>query len=264
MVVTTLPALLQSVPSPNSLEGDKRILQSGKQVDLDDLRKWLVEAGYHATSSVQLPGEFAMRGGIFDIFPPDEPMPVRVELFDDEVESLRTFDIGSQRSIEPRDRLTLIAVQGSIAQDGSPLDYLPEDSQVVVYEQNAVMAAGNSFLARVPFPDRFVKPEEIWKRIATYPLILASQLAADGYLGQLIRLPLGDVQRIGGDLERLSEDIDQNVGKRSVVVVAMTTAKPIVCASCWPAPTPPKNSDCSFQVSSLQNGFEILPDGPSW
>ncbi len=173
VVVTTLPALLQSVPSPKSLEGDKRILQSGKQVDLDGLRKWLIDAGYHATSSVQLPGEFAMRGGIFDIYPPDEPMPVRVELFDDEIESLRTFDIASQRSIEPRDRLTLIAVQGSIAQDGSPLDYLPNACQVVVYEQNAVLAAGNAFLARVPFPERFVKPEEIWKRLATYPLILA-------------------------------------------------------------------------------------------
>ncbi len=60
VVVTTLPALLQSVPSPGTLEGDKRVLVAGKQVDLDDLRSWLVSAGYHATSSVQLPGEFAI------------------------------------------------------------------------------------------------------------------------------------------------------------------------------------------------------------
>lgn len=262
VVVTTLPALLQSVPSPDTLEGDKRILQSGKQVDLDGLRKWLIEAGYHATSSVQLPGEFAMRGGIFDIYPPDEPMPVRVELFDDEVESLRTFDIASQRSIEPRDRLTLIAVQGSIAQDGSPLDYLPADCQVVVYEQNAVLAAGNAFLARVPFPDRFVKPEEIWKRIATYPLILASQLAADGYLGQLVRLPLGDVQRIGGDLERLSEDVDQNIGKRPVIVVAMNEGEADRLKELLAKARATQEERLFIQVSSLQNGFELLPDGP--
>ncbi len=262
VVVTTLPALLQSVPSPESLEGDKRILQSGKQVDLDGLRKWLIEAGYHATSSVQLPGEFAMRGGIFDIYPPDEPMPVRVELFDDEVESLRTFDIATQRSIESRERLQLIAVQGSIAQDGSPLDYLPSDCQVVVYEQNAVMAAGNSFLARVPFPDRFVQPEEIWKRVVKYPLILASQLAADGYLGQLVRLPLGDVQRIGGDLERLSEDIDQNVGQRQVVVVAMNEGEADRLKELLASAAATKEQRLFIQVSSLQNGFEILPDGP--
>jgi transcription-repair coupling factor (superfamily II helicase) len=126
IIVTTLPALLHSVPSPNSLEGDKRIISAGRRIDVDDLRAWLVKAGYHATSSVQLPGEFAVRGGIMDIYPPDEPMPVRIELFDDEVESLRTFDITSQRSIEQRTELQLLAVQGSVAQDGSLLDYLTE------------------------------------------------------------------------------------------------------------------------------------------
>ena len=126
IVVTTLPALLHSVPSPNSLEGDKRILSAGRRIDVDDLRTWLVKAGYHATSSVQLPGEFAVRGGIMDIYPPDEPMPVRIELFGDEIESLRTFDITSQRSIEQRKELQLLAVQGSVAQDGSLLDYLTE------------------------------------------------------------------------------------------------------------------------------------------
>ena len=52
VIVTTLPALLQSVPSPQSLEGDKQVLTSGKRIDLTGLRKWLVKAGYHATSSV--------------------------------------------------------------------------------------------------------------------------------------------------------------------------------------------------------------------
>lgn len=262
VVVTTFPALLQNVPSPQSLESDKRVLVAGKQIDLDDLRQWLVQAGYHATSSVQLPGEFAMRGGIFDIYPPDEPLPVRVELFDDEVESLRTFDIATQRSVEARDRLQLIAVQGSIAQDGSPLDYLPPDCSIFVYEQAAVMAAGSVFLARVPFPERFVPAESIWQRITKYPLVLASQLAADGYLGELHRLPLGDVQRVGGDLERLSSDIDQHVGNRQVVVVAMNDGEADRLRELLASAEATKEHRLFLEVSQLQNGFELLPDGP--
>ena len=114
MLVSTLPALLQRVPSPTSLEAGKQLLQCGKCVDLDQLRAWLIQAGYHATGSVQLPGEFALRGGILDIFAPDEALPVRVELFDNEIESLRSFDVVSQRSIEQRESLQLLAVHGTL------------------------------------------------------------------------------------------------------------------------------------------------------
>ena len=262
VLVATLPALLQSVPSPRSLESDKRVLVSGKQIDLDDLRSWLVKAGYHATSSVQLPGEFAIRGGIFDIYPPDEPLPVRVELFDDEVESLRTFDIATQRSVQPRDRLHLIAVQGSIAQDGSPLDYLPEEWGVFVYEQPAVQAAGAAFLARVPFPERFVQPDAVWQQVSQRSLILASQLAADGFLGELHRVPLGDVQRVGGDLEKLAQDIDQHAGDRPVLIVAMNTGEADRLRELLAPAAATKQGRLSLVVSQLQNGFEVLPDGP--
>jgi transcription-repair coupling factor (superfamily II helicase) len=262
VLVTTLPALMQSVPSPATLEGDKRVLEAGKRVDLDELRQWLLQAGYHATSAVQLPGEFAIRGGIFDIYPPDETLPVRVELFDDEVESLRSFDIASQRSVEPRKRLQLIAVQGSIAHDGSPLDYLPPATQVVVVEQPEVMVAGTAFISRVPFPERFTPPEDVWRRLAEQPLILLYQLAAAGHLGQLLRLPLGDVQRIGGDLERLGKDIDEHCGTRPVLVVAINQGEADRLAELLQDAEATKSGRARILVSPLQNGFELLPDGP--
>src|SRR4029453_13504052 len=66
----------------------------------DGFLRWLVERGFHATTAVELPGEFSHRGGILDIYAPDWLRPVRVELFDDEIESLRSFDLGTQRSQE--------------------------------------------------------------------------------------------------------------------------------------------------------------------
>ncbi len=261
ILATTLPALLHSVPSPDSLEGDKQVLVSGKRVDLIALRKWLLLSGYHSTSSVQLPGEFAVRGGILDIYPPDEPLPIRVELFDDEIESLRSFDVVSQRSIEQRDQLQLLAVQGSVAQDGSLLDYLPDDTLVVVFEQRSIMAAGQMFLQRVPFPERFAAPETLWQRVLKHQVVLASQLAEEGYLGELQRLPLGNVERIGGDLEKLAQDIDQHVGSRQVVVVAMNDGERERLEELLASARATQEHRLTVVVSHLLNGFEIFPAG---
>ncbi len=262
LVTTTLPALLQSVPSPDSLEGDKHVLTAGKQIDLDGLRKWLVAAGYHATPSVQLPGEFAMRGGILDIFPPDESLPIRVELFDDEIESLRSFDVVSQRSIEKLNSLQLLAVQGSVAQDGSLMDYLPSNTLVVVFEQRSITAGGEAFLHRVPFPDRFASPQSVWARLTDYQIVYASQLAEEGYLGQLKRLPLGNVERIGGDLERLGQDIDAHSSDRRVLVVAMNEGEQDRLKELLASARATREERLDIVVSGLLNGFELLPDGP--
>ncbi len=261
VVTTTLPALLQSVPSPDSLEGDKQVLVSGKRIDLIALRKWLLQSGYHTTSSVQLPGEFAVRGGILDIYPPDEPLPIRVELFDDEIESLRSFDVVSQRSIEKREQLQLLAVQGSVAQDGSLLDYLPDDALVVVFEQRSVMAAAELFLRRVPFPDRFAEPEILWQRILQHDTLFASQLADEGFLGELHRSPIGNVERIGGDLEKLAQDIDLHVGQRQVIVVAMNEGERERLQELLASAVATVQHRLTVVVSQLLNGFEVLPDG---
>lgn len=280
VITTTFPALLQSVPSPNSLEGDKQILTSGKRVDLVHLRKWLLQAGYHSTTSVQLPGEFAVRGGILDIYPPDEALPFRVELFDDEIESLRSFDVVSQRSIEKQDTLQLLAVQGSVAQDGSLLDYLPESTLVVIFERPAISVATEAFLHRVPFPERFASPDSVWARLAGHSLVYTSQLAEDGYLGELLRVPIGNVERIGGDLEKLAQDIDahcspaamektQNderasadseVGRR-VIVVAMNEGEKDRLQELLASSRAAQSQRLNVVISPLQNGFEVLPGG---
>ncbi|MCA9181583.1 MAG: DEAD/DEAH box helicase, partial [Planctomycetales bacterium] len=261
VLVATLPALMQTVPSPQSLEGDKHVLRAGSRIDVLGLRKWLLRSGYHSTSSVQLPGEFATRGGILDIFPPDEPLPVRIELFDDEVESLRAFDVVSQRSIERRDVLELLAVEGSVAQDGTLLDYLPQQTLVVLYEQRASSSAADAFLARVPFPERFSAPQTVWQALSQFNNLYASQLAEDGYLGELIRLPLGSVERVGGDLERLGQDIDEHVGTRPVVVVAMNEGEQQRLTELLAESHAVKSGRLHIVISQLQNGFEILPDG---
>jgi transcription-repair coupling factor (superfamily II helicase) len=262
IIVTTLPSIQQHVPAPSTLSEDRRVIEVGSTVELAALRSWLLQAGYHATSSVQLPGEFAVRGGILDIYPPDEAKPVRVEFFDDEVESLRDFDVASQRSTQTRQALHLLAATGSTKQDGSLIDYLPENCIVLVHELASVQTAAEAFLHRVPFPERFRSPEAVWKTLQARPRVYTSQIAADGYSGQLMRLPIGNVERIGGDLEQLASDIDQHLGARSAIVIALNEGEKDRLQDLLGNCQAVKENRLEVQISHLQHGFELLPDGP--
>src|SRR5207302_1725899 len=86
------------VPGPADLAARGRRLSAGQAIDTDELIGWLSENGYKRVEAVEFPGEFGRRGGIVDLYPPDLPDPVRLEFFGDELESIRTFSAGTQRS----------------------------------------------------------------------------------------------------------------------------------------------------------------------
>ncbi|MFV2029614.1 transcription-repair coupling factor [Neisseria sp. S1] len=83
-------------------------LKTGQTLDINALRENLVEAGYNSVSNVVASGEFAVRGGIVDLFPMGSEMPYRLDLFDDEIDSIKTFDPDSQRTISPVSEIRLL------------------------------------------------------------------------------------------------------------------------------------------------------------
>ncbi|MCE9635238.1 MAG: transcription-repair coupling factor, partial [Planctomycetes bacterium] len=99
-VVASIGALLQPVPSPTELRAGRVTVRTGEKLALADLQRRLAEAGFSRMALVEAPGEWALRGGILDVFPRGRDLPLRLELFGDEIESLRTFDPASQRSLE--------------------------------------------------------------------------------------------------------------------------------------------------------------------
>ena len=84
------------------------LLRRGERLDVAGLRTTLTHAGYAAVSQVMEPGEFAVRGGVIDLFPTGNPTPYRLDLFSDEVESIREFDPASQRSGRPLEEIRLL------------------------------------------------------------------------------------------------------------------------------------------------------------
>jgi transcription-repair coupling factor (superfamily II helicase) len=85
-----------------------RILRRGESFDVDNLLAHLNTVGYIAADVVEMPGEYALRGGILDVYSPEAERPVRIEFFGDEVESIRRFDPASQRSSNPMDEALLL------------------------------------------------------------------------------------------------------------------------------------------------------------
>lgn len=100
-VVTTFDALLAPQIPLSVYEESILTLIQGSEVDLKELAEKLTALGYEKTYQVANPGQFAVRGDILDVFDLTEDNPVRVELWGDEIESIRSFDVESQRSIEP-------------------------------------------------------------------------------------------------------------------------------------------------------------------
>jgi len=85
-----------------------RTVRRGEMLDIDSLLPHLNTVGYHSTDVVEMPGEYALRGGILDVYSPEAERPVRIEFFGDEVESIRKFDPATQRSSSPVDEALLL------------------------------------------------------------------------------------------------------------------------------------------------------------
>ena len=107
VVVTTMDGLMDHLLPLKYLEEQAITVESGQVIDLELWRERLIFMGYERTAQVDGMGQFSIRGGIVDIFPLTEEVPVRIELWDDEVDSIRSFDLESQRSVEQLDTITI-------------------------------------------------------------------------------------------------------------------------------------------------------------
>lgn len=123
-------------------------LQVGATWDVEILLRSLVALGYKREDQVEDSGDFAVRGGLVDIFPTTEPTPVRVEFWGDEIESMRDFSVYTQRSLGSRTQVTIWAAREDSDADPRPLPmFLPAHAHVIVAEPHRTAAAAAAFTA---------------------------------------------------------------------------------------------------------------------
>ena len=137
-VVASFDALMDSLLPKEIIAGRTIRVSYDGTLELSAMEKALADLGYERVVQIEGPGQFAVRGGILDVFPLTEELPVRIELWGDEVDSIRTFDVESQRSIENLTEVSIcpsIEFPGEGEQGVSFLDYFPADETLLFLDE---------------------------------------------------------------------------------------------------------------------------------
>ena len=161
MIVAPVQALMQPVPSRKQLEQLIRTIKPGDELEPEKLIVWLSEHGYNRLEQVEVPGDFAVRGGIIDVYLPGDydvsgdqvGLTARIDFFGDQIESIKRFDLDSLGSLEPLQSLKVIDLKGHLpdtADATSVFHYLPDDAIVVLWAPLEIAEQAKSYLDRLP------------------------------------------------------------------------------------------------------------------
>jgi transcription-repair coupling factor (superfamily II helicase) len=257
-LIASIHSLLQPVPPQEDLRAATRSLRVGQRLDIEELLAWLVAGGFENTSAVELPGEFALRGGIVDIFAGDWDDPGRIELFGDEIESIRQFTVADQRSLGPRDEIDLTAL-GSSSGAEHLATYLPPDTVVVLAEPAEIETEGRHFHERSDDADRLHSTSAVFQRLYKFPILSLEAMAA-GALGDArpYRLPVESVERFSGDIHRVRDEIDSISRGQDVMVVCQTEAECKRLTDVFSGTESYTEGRLHFLQGRLRQGFRLL------
>ncbi|GAB5441788.1 MAG: transcription-repair coupling factor [Fuerstiella sp.] len=237
IVVTCLPALLQPVPTRDDIEQATRRLSIGSEIELNPFLDWLLERGFERVTAVELPGEFCVHGGILDIFPPTETDPIRIELFGDEVESIRSFDVETQRRLEDLQDVAITATQPVSASDKpapgdslkphnaiaaakeSLLDSLPDNTIVVLHDLAQAVSEGKLYLQRLSNPIGMFSVDATLSRLTDYPSVTIDALGADSF-EQSCHLKIEAIERFSGAGQDALIDLAQSLGPDDSILLS--------------------------------------------
>jgi transcription-repair coupling factor (superfamily II helicase) len=223
ILVGTVDAFIQSAPSPQVLREQTIILKAG--ADAGGLPACLAELGYTRCEQVEGRGQFAVRGGIADVFSPGMDSPVRIELFGDEVDTLHTFDTASQLRTAPLVSCTLLPCrEAAVPGDDvyTALDYIPRNAVIFIVEQARLgerlkhilwMWAEETERALgrgEPCPVFGIDDVDLWRGLKRFDCVMLDLFLAQEYSLRphaMMNVTAKQLPSFGASLETAAEDI---------------------------------------------------------
>lgn len=259
-VVTSIQALMQPVISRQRLTESTRRYAVGEALDVAALARWLTQQGYQHVTAVELPGEFSVRGGILDLFALDWDQPLRVELFDTEIDSIRSFDIGTQRSSQSYSALELTSLGQDRWGQSSLTDYLPSGTLIIQAEPEAIAEAAVLFLQRVEHPDQYHSWQRVQSDLQLFAQVLLSPLG-QGTAEDTLQLSFESIDRFSGEVARIRDELDRLATDREVIVIAETAAEVERLQEVLQATDAVTQGRLAFTLGTIDAGFHAVREG---
>ncbi len=258
IVVTSIESLLQPVPSTSTMSERTRQLCVGETLETDAFLKWLASNGFSSTSAVELPGEFSYRGGILDVFAPDWTQPVRLELFGDDVESIRRFDVETQRSLESLDEVEITVLGVRDTGNSHLSDYLVPDSWFLLFDPDLIQQEGTRYLQRLDDPSEYHSVATVMKEVSRFGSTTAGQM--EGTDETSCHLPFESVERFSGDISKVKVELDNVTQGQEVSIVCITDAEALRLKEIFLTTQPSIDGRLHFHTGHLRNGFRVTSE----
>ena len=250
---------MQPVQSPEATRAANPSARQGDDIDPAEFLRWLASNGFQNTTAVELPGEFAARGGIIDIFAPDWFEPVRIELFGDKIESIRRFEVATQRSLGDArsDRHDGFAPRRGRRDHFAA--YLPPESWFLLVEPHEVEEEGRHYLERLERPQDVHDLDDAAGQVYQFPSVTASAVAS-GSLEANCQLRIETVERFSGDIGKVRDELDTIGLGHEVFIVCQTEAEVERLREVLGNTRLAQTGRLHFPIGRLQAGFRLVPE----
>ena len=279
LLVAPVPALMQAVPSRDALKHVIRTIKAGQDLEPEKLIVWLSEHGYNRLEQVEVPGDFAVRGGIIDVYLPGEHggdqvgLPVRVDFFGDTVESIKAFDLDSLGSKATFPSVQVIDLRGNLDSSETThlFTYLEPETIVALWAPLEIAEEAKRYLDRLPesikgiYPlnavlknaDRFTRVElsQFDQGMTTMPsLVGGKELPA-------VRLPVGSLTKFETESKKAILELAELADVHQVAVFCENDAEEKRFRELADAEVPGLAGRIELSVGYLHRGF-VWSDAP--
>jgi len=272
VIVAPIQALMQSVPEPQALSSWTRSLVPGMQLSPGQLLDWLSSAGYERQDAVESPGDFAMRGGVVDLWPPAGSVvgqhgealpigPIRIDFFGDEIDALLSIDPDTLASSQRLKQARIIGARyeqlHSDTNTMNVIDLLPEHSTVVLHETMEVSEQARGYYERLTNPVGIYAPPTVMQKLMEHRFIEANHYSPKRKGAEVVTLPIEplpifetEAREAIGELAGLTTD-----ASHEVVVLCRRSGEVSRLEELLQAHHPASASRIAVLLGSIHRGF---------
>lgn len=222
IIITDINGYLKKLPSINDFKNNIIKLKIGTDINLKNIVDNLYEIGYEKETLVTKPGEFGVRGFILDIFPLNEENPIRIEFFGDTIESIRYFEVESQKSLENIDEIEIYSISKTSEKYSSLYEYL--NNPLVIFKDYSQIKISYERIMNDIFELNIENPLYDINDIDGKKINYYFDLDDDTSLAKkVVNLNIKNVERFNSNIEIINKYLEESLKFNKTVIICLST-----------------------------------------